>query len=212
MTCVAPSSIAAAHDFCIVSQTRQTMFGRPCLCQSSCGLKWIASPCTSRSIGASAEPAEEVTVEVIASTSETAYAESNIDAILNEGKTQYEGEQDLAGPVGLAAVATMSIDTTAALGSPMRSAKSRVVVFGDSDFASNSYLDLGGNRDLVLNTISWLADEEDLIAIRPKNSLSQPVMLTARQGRIVFWLPVIFIPFATGAIGVAVAVRKRRSP
>ena len=165
-----------------------------------------------RSIGAAAEPAEEVTVEVIASTSETAYAESNIDAILNEGKTQYEGEQDLAGPVGLAAVATMSIDTTAALGSPMRSAKSRVVVFGDSDFASNSYLDLGGNRDLVLNTISWLADEEDLIAIRPKNSLSQPVMLTARQGRIVFWLPVIFIPFATGAIGVAVAVRKRRSP
>jgi len=165
-----------------------------------------------RSISTVEKPAEGTTVEVIASTGESAYAETNIDAILNEGKTQYEGEQDLAGPVGLAVVATMAVDTTAGEGSPMRSAKSRIVVFGDSDFASNSYLELGGNKDLILNTIGWLAEEEDLIAIRPKDSLSQPVMLTARQGRIVFWLPVVFIPAVAGAIGVAVAVRKKRSP
>ena len=165
-----------------------------------------------RSISAMKEPPGGATVEVIASTGESAYAETNIDAILEEGKTQYEGEKDLAGPVGLAAVATIDVDTTTALDSPWRSAKSRVVVFGDSDFASNSYLDLGGNRDLILNTISWLAEEEDLIAIRPKDSLTQPVMLTALQGRIVFWLPVVFLPALVGAVGVAVAVRKKRSP
>lgn len=97
-------------------------------------------------------------------------------------------------------------------GFPKRGARSRVVVFGDSDFASNSYLELGGNKDLILNTIGWLAEEEDLIAIRPKDSLSQPIMLTARQGRIVFWLPVVFLPAAAGVFGVAVAVRKKRSP
>lgn len=53
-----------------------------------------------RSIGAMEEPAGDVTVEVIASTGESAYAESNVDAILNEGKTQYEGEQDPRGTRG----------------------------------------------------------------------------------------------------------------
>lgn len=165
-----------------------------------------------RSISAEEAPTAGVTVEIIASTGESAYAETNIDAILEESKTQYEGEQDLAGPVGLAAVATMPVDTTALLGPPVRSAKSRVVVFGDSDFASNSYLDLGGNRDLILNTISWLAEEEDLISIRPKDSLTQPVMLTALHGRIVFWLSVVFMPAAIGAAGIAVALRKKRAP
>lgn len=165
-----------------------------------------------RSITAREEQSDGVTVEVIASTGESAYAETNIDAILEEGKTQYEGEMDLAGPVGLAAVSTIPVDTTGHQPYRRRGTNSRIVVFGDSDFASNSYLDLGGNKDLILNTISWLAEEEDLIAIRPKDSLTQPVMLTALQGRIVFWLPVIFMPAAIGAIGVAVAVRKKRSP
>lgn len=165
-----------------------------------------------RSIGTIEEFSGRATVEIIASTGESAYGETNIDAILDEGKTQYEGDQDLAGPVGLAAVATVPVDTTALTGSVGRGPNSRIVVFGDSDFASNSYFDLGGNKDLIMNTISWLAEEGDLIAIRPKDSLSQPVMLTARQGRIVFWLPVVFLPAAVGAIGVAVAVRKKRSP
>jgi ABC-type uncharacterized transport system involved in gliding motility auxiliary subunit len=165
-----------------------------------------------RSIGKMEEPSGGAAVEIIASTGESAYAETNIDAILDEGKTQYEGEQDLAGPVGLAAVATIAVDTTALEGLRRRGPNSRIVVFGDSDFASNSYFELGGNKDLIMNTIGWLAEEDDLIAIRPKDSLSQPVMLTARQGRIVFWLPVVFIPAAVGAVGIAVALRKKRSP
>lgn len=165
-----------------------------------------------RSLSAMDEPEGDAKVQIIASTGESAYAETDIDAILEEGKTQFEGEKDLAGPVGLVAVAAMQVDTAAVREPRRRGVNSRIVVFGDSDFASNSYLDLGGNRDLIMNTIGWLAEEEDLIAIRPKTSLSQPVMLTALQGRIVFWLPVVFLPAAAGAIGIAVAVRRKRSP
>ncbi|HER44096.1 MAG TPA: hypothetical protein ENO08_06520 [Candidatus Eisenbacteria bacterium] len=165
-----------------------------------------------RSIGTRENPEGGAAVEIIASTGESAYAETDIDAILEEGKTQFEGEKDLAGPVGLAAVSTIPADTNAVNGSRRRGLNSRAVVFGDSDFASNSYLDLGGNKDLIMNTIGWLAEEEDLIAIRPKDELTQPVMLTARQGRIVFWLPVVLLPAAAGAAGIAVAVRRKRSP
>ena len=48
-------------------------------------------------------------------------------------------------------------------------AETRVVVFGDSDFAANSGLGRQGNRDLFLNTVGWLSQQENLISIRPKS-------------------------------------------
>ena len=44
------------------------------------------------------------------------------------------------------------------------------MVFGDSDFASNNYLNLSGNRDLFLNTVSWLAEEENLMPSGPRKA------------------------------------------
>ncbi len=77
-------------------------------------------------------------------------------------------------------------------------------MFGDSDFAGNSYLNLSGNRDLFMNTLSWLAEEEDLIAIRPKKRESQPVVLSYIQGRVIFWTSVVLLPGGVLIIGIAV--------
>ena len=43
-----------------------------------------------------------------------------------------------------------------------------MAAFGDSDFASNGFLGFQGNRDFLLNTVAWLAQDVDLISIRPK--------------------------------------------
>ncbi len=50
-----------------------------------------------------------------------------------------------------------------------RSRKRRIVVFGDSDFVTNGYLGIPGNRDLFLNSVNWLAQQENLISIRPRD-------------------------------------------
>jgi ABC-type uncharacterized transport system involved in gliding motility auxiliary subunit len=34
--------------------------------------------------------------------------------------------------------------------------ETRMVVFGDSDFVTNGYLGIPGNRDLFLNAVNWL--------------------------------------------------------
>ena len=44
------------------------------------------------------------------------------------------------------------------------------MLLGDSDFAGNEFVNLLGNRDFFLNTLSWLAEEENLIAVRPRES------------------------------------------
>jgi ABC-type uncharacterized transport system involved in gliding motility auxiliary subunit len=153
-----------------------------------------------------------VETDVLASTGASAFGETNLAEAL-KGKTQYEPDQDSAGPLDVAVVAKREISPE-----PPRTAETvggarygRIVVFGDSDFASNAYLDLSGNRDLILNSIGWLAEEEDLVAVRAKDPVSQPVVLNMRQGRTVFWLPVVGLPAIVACIGVFVLVYRRRS-
>ena len=150
-------------------------------------------------------------VETLASTGESAYAVRNTAAVL-KGKTEFVAGRDLPGPVNVAEVATKNLGpaTGGAVG-PSGAPRAEIVVFGDSDFASNGYLGLSGNKDFILNTISWLAEEADLIAVRAKNPVSQPVVLVTRQGRVVFWLPVVGVPAFFAVLGIIVLVARRRA-
>lgn len=58
------------------------------------------------------------------------------------------------------------------------SAQFAAIVFGDSDFMANKSLYQGLNRDLALNSFSYLAQETDLISIRPKQPKGTQMILT----------------------------------
>jgi ABC-type uncharacterized transport system involved in gliding motility auxiliary subunit len=66
-------------------------------------------------------------------------------------------------------------------GDPSQPTETRIVAFGNSLFAANSYLNILGNRDLASNTVAWVAKEESRIAIRPKQRLSNHLYLTTEQ-------------------------------
>jgi len=65
---------------------------------------------------------------------------------------------------------------------------------GDSDFADNTYFNFSGNGDLFQNMISYLAKEQDLISIRPKDTKPSPLMLTRAQAVTLFYSAVILAP------------------
>ncbi|MBI4240900.1 MAG: GldG family protein [Candidatus Rokubacteria bacterium] len=113
---------------------------------------------------------------------------------------------DRAGPVPVAAVATVDAAKPA---EGKETVRARIVVFGTSHLAANQFLNVQGNRDLFLTTESWHAEEEDLIAIRPKDSRQTPVFLTATQGQLVFWIPVVALPVAVIICGAAMILRRR---
>ena len=103
--------------------------------------------------------------------------------------------QDLKGPLAVAAVATIE--------------KARIVVYGTSNIAANQFLNIQGNRDFFLNTVSWLAEEEDQISIRPKDVKQTPVFMSENQAKAVFFLPVVVLPALVLAGGIAAVVRRR---
>jgi ABC-type uncharacterized transport system involved in gliding motility auxiliary subunit len=87
--------------------------------------------------------------------------------------------------------------------------ESRIVVFGDSEFASNAYFGTAVNRDLFLNVVSWLAEDTDLLSIRPKDPENRSITLTATDSRMIFWATVVLFPLTTLVLGFAVWSRRR---
>lgn len=89
--------------------------------------------------------------------------------------------------------------------------KARLAIFGSAQFAANKFYNLSGNRDLFMNTVSWLAADENLIAIRPKERRAQPLVLTGWAAWAVMFVPVIFVPLAWIIAGVIVYLSRRRT-
>jgi ABC-type uncharacterized transport system involved in gliding motility auxiliary subunit len=78
----------------------------------------------------------------------------------------------------------------------------QAVVFGDSDFLSNRSLMVGVNRDLAMNSFASLAEQKDLLSIRPKMPKGTMLMLTgiAKFGIVIAGLTLPILLLITSGI------------
>ena len=70
------------------------------------------------------------------------------------------------------------LDLGIALTRPHGDREQRVVVMGDGDFLSNTYLDNGGNLELGLKAINWLSGDDAFIEIQRQPDLDVEVTLS----------------------------------
>ncbi|GAB4346193.1 MAG: hypothetical protein Kow0099_27180 [Candidatus Abyssubacteria bacterium] len=145
----------------------------------------------------------------LAKTGEGSWAETDIARMTQDGEVSFNPEEDTPGPVTLGAVAEVKTAQSAEEG---EAAQAAVVVYGDSDFVTNARINLSGNADLFMNTINWLAREEALIAIAPKERRFTPVVMTATQGRLLFLVSVVALPGIVFLAAVGAYVRRSRHP
>ncbi|MGH7860227.1 MAG: Gldg family protein, partial [Candidatus Binatia bacterium] len=88
---------------------------------------------------------------------------------------------------------------------------SRIVVYGDSDFANNFFVEFLGNRDLFVNTVNWLALEQSLIGVRPvrKELGREQFFVSNRQSYLAFWLGAIIEPAIFLVFGIVIFVWRK---
>jgi ABC-type uncharacterized transport system involved in gliding motility auxiliary subunit len=169
-----------------------------------------------RSITLAEEASESIDLAELArsSASPNSWAETDLTRLFESGEVE-EDDADTAGPIVLAAAATLHRDALNWTASTVASApgdgaaadltvdaaasaplelEGRLVVVGDSEWANNRYLGNFFNQDLFLNAVSWLAGEEELISIRPRRTRASSVMLTQQESTAVFYLTVLLLP------------------
>jgi len=150
------------------------------------------------------------TVELL-KTSTNSWGESNFES----GAIKFDTDTDLKGPVSVAVVATKILRSEAhdeneeAHEQELKQLKATLVVIGDSDFSNNRYINFSGNGDFFLNTVSWLAEEENLISIRPKEKRNSPIHLTSSWGSAIFVLGVLIFPGIVAGTGIRIWWRRR---
>lgn len=111
----------------------------------------------------------------------------------------FDPDKDIAGPVVIGLALEKNLEDN----------RQRVAVIGSGEFLSNAYLGNGGNLDLGINLINWLAGDDRLITIQPKTTvdaalnLNKPTDMALAAGFLVI-LPLSFFSAA------ALVWRRRR--
>ena len=121
----------------------------------------------------------------------------------------FDVAEDALGPFTLAAViqarGTIDLDPRDAAGFP----EAKLVIFGDSDFARNRFFFSSDNADLLLNSVNWLADDYELISIRPKLLPYRELVLNSRERDFIKWSSWFFPPAVMMLLGGLVWWRRR---
>jgi len=154
----------------------------------------------------------------IVRTSDASWAERDMDRLLTKGEAAYDEGVDLKGPVSLAVAGTLDLSgSDGAPPAPEGEAAAekngaRIVVIGDSDFASNQLLREFRNRDLFVNSVNWLLGDVEAISVRPGQARASRLQLTSEQFLEIRYLALFVMPELIAVLGVIAWWQRRRAP
>jgi ABC-type uncharacterized transport system involved in gliding motility auxiliary subunit len=148
-------------------------------------------------------PPSGISVETLFKSDEASWGETD----LASREASFDPKTDLRGPLPLAVAITKEIKPAS---DKEPGQKSRIVTVGTSNFAINSFFENQGNGNLFLNMVSWLAQDEDLISVRPKNPEDRRILLSQGQLSMLRLISIFLLPGIALAAGIIVVVNRRR--
>jgi ABC-type uncharacterized transport system involved in gliding motility auxiliary subunit len=130
------------------------------------------------------------------STTEQSWGETQLFA---SETPEFDAEFDTLGPLNLAVAAENTVD------------KSRVVVFGNSLFATDEVFDAYGNGNMFINAVDWAAEQDDLLDISTRPTTERVFLPPAQIGFIILALiSVVVIPGLVVVSGISSWIARRK--
>jgi len=108
--------------------------------------------------------------------------------------------RDIAGPVTIAAAFERAVGDR----------QQRVVVVGNGHFLSNAFIGNGGNRDLGINMVNWLAGDDRMIVIQPRGAVDSQIDIDQVTLYLIAFVFLFVAPLAFMVTGLAIWWRRRR--
>ncbi len=127
-----------------------------------------------------------------------------------EGEIRFDSDQDeRAGPLDIGVALTRTVAGETGEDDP-NTPNQRIVVIGDGDFLSNTYLGNPGNLDLGLNIVRWLSHDDATIEIRVKSAPDTTLILGKVAQAVIAIGFLIGMPLLLLLSGIIIWLRRRR--
>jgi ABC-type uncharacterized transport system involved in gliding motility auxiliary subunit len=147
-----------------------------------------------------------VIINPLGQSTDRSWVEADEAALRDPQLIRFDEGADTRGPLNVAVAIEVTQEQAPPAGSDAPTPpKTRVVIFGTSRLVTNEVFQVPvGNRDYFMNAANWLAEAEELIAIRPKPPDDRKMFLTGAQQNIVLYSTTLFLPLIVLGIGATV--------
>lgn len=116
-------------------------------------------------------------------------------------KPRFDKQHDTPGPAVIALALQRNVNDR----------EQRIVVVGSGSFLANSFAGNGGNVDLGMNMVNWLASEEHLITIQPRAAKDSNLVLSKTQLNVISIGFLIGLPLLLSLVGGMMWWKRRRA-
>jgi ABC-type uncharacterized transport system involved in gliding motility auxiliary subunit len=119
----------------------------------------------------------------------------------------------VAGPIPIAvAVEKKSAGTASSeTGAVAGASAGRMILVGDSDFITNGYLALSGNKLFALNMVQWLIKDDRMISIHAQEPEFKSLILSHHERLILLLITLVGFPSFFLLIGSVRVLWRRRT-
>ncbi|MBI2296438.1 MAG: GldG family protein [Betaproteobacteria bacterium] len=117
-----------------------------------------------------------------------------------DGDVTFDKNRDIPGPVTIAAAFERTVGDR----------QQRVVVVGNGNFLSNTFLGNGGNLDLGMSIVNWLSGDDSLFAIQPRPAADSSLELDHVALLLIAFTFLFVLPFAFMVTGAVIWWRRRK--
>jgi len=114
---------------------------------------------------------------------------------------RFDKQRDIPGPAVIAMALQRRINDR----------DQRIVVVGNGAFLANSYAGNGGNVDLGMNMVNWLASEEHLITLQPRAAKDSKLVLSKMELNVISISFLLVLPLLLAGVGIFIWRKRRRT-
>jgi len=187
-TIVDPSSSVAPHQDMPVVPPSRNIFGLPA----------VYFPGATAIIPGEVVP-QGVISNPLAWTTNSAWLDKNFTA---DSTPVFDSDTEIMEPLRIGVLIAYPVDAA-------ETRYARMIIVGDSDFASDEHFDSANNGDLFLNSVSWLTEETSLISIRRNVQPFRRLVVTPGQSNFIMYSSVSLLPVILLAVAGVIWWRRR---
>lgn len=127
-----------------------------------------------------------------------------------KGVVDYSADKDIVGPLTIGLAITRKNKDEKESDKNLTSNSQRIVILGDGDFLSNTYLGNQGNLNIGHNIINWLSHDDNFISIPSTTSPDTQINVSEITGAMIALVFLIIMPLGLLISGVSIWLKRRK--